>query len=324
MDRESQLHLEIGGRGRLLNSLARRAQYHDENEFMEAPVKMMRNMHAAMRNSPGEEGALSLPNRPRADNRLGRDDGPYSTRNSSKGSLLTEAHLVFRSLASGASLEEVRAACLSGRLLRQSARETRHRIWELLHWRFFAWHPPRWVLEDLIVASRSDATSPSFVGLVCIHYARRDRLTFDFVTDRLWPCWKSGIRKVRRDDVTDFLAETVNGQRAKWRESTRTKLAGNVLSALRDLGILTGVQRKKLQRPVIAPEVVLHLCRLLEAEGLRGRAVLEARDWHLFLWDAQDTSQALAQLAQRGDIRFERSGATVVLDIPNRLLGDGG
>jgi len=25
-----------------------------------------------------------------------------------------------------------------GRLLRQSARETRHRIWEALHWRYFA------------------------------------------------------------------------------------------------------------------------------------------------------------------------------------------
>jgi hypothetical protein len=49
--------------------------------------------------------------------------------------------------------------------------------------------------------------------------------------------------------VSDFLVESINGERAKWRENTRTKVAGNLLSALRDFGLLTGVQRKKLQRP---------------------------------------------------------------------------
>ncbi len=268
-------------------------------------------------------GALSLPGRPDAHAAVGRDPGPYSARNSSKGSLISEAHLVFRALASGKSLDDVRSACLGGKLLRQSARETRRRIWTALNWRFFAWSPPAWVVSDLAAASRADVTSPRFVGLVYLHFARRDRLTFDFVVDKLWPRWKAGARDVRRGDVLDFLAESESGQPARWRESTRVKLAGNVLSALRDFGLFSGVQRKALQRPVVAPEVVLHLCRLLDAEGLRGRALLEARDWRLFLWDIQDTSQALAQLAQRGDVRFERSGRTVVLDVPGHPLGEG-
>jgi hypothetical protein len=48
---------------------------------------------------------------------------------------------------------------------------------------------------------------------------------------------------VSRDDVLDFLAdyESQDALVKKWRESTRKKLAGNVLSALRDFGILTGV-----------------------------------------------------------------------------------
>lgn len=273
---------------------------------------------------PGaKEGALSLASRLDTNDGLGRDAGSYSARNSSKGSLLPESHLIFRALASGKSIDEARFASLGGKLLRQAARETRRRIWHALHWRFFAWAPPAWVIADLATASRSDITSPRFVGLVYVHFARRDRLTFDFVADKLWPLWKGDGRNVRRDDVIDFLAESANGQPTKWRESTRVKLAGNVLSALRDFGLLTGVQRKTLQRPVVAPEVVLHLCRLLDAEGLRGRALLEARDWRLFLWDIADTSRALAQLAQRGELRFERSGRTVVLDVPRHPLGEG-
>jgi len=232
--------------------------------------------------------------------------------------------VVFRALASGMALDEVRNACLTGRLLRQSARDTRSRIWDALHWRYFAWSPPRWVLADLAEAAKGDATDRRFVGLAYLHYVRRDRLTFDFVTDGLWRRWKSKALEVRRDDVLDFLADYESRDAAvqKWRESTRKKLAGNILSALRDFGVLTGVQRKSLQRPAVAPEVALHLCRMLDCEGLRGRALLEARDWRLFIWEMHDTSVVLAQLAQRGEIRFERSGRTVILDVPGHPLGE--
>lgn len=254
--------------------------------------------------------------------RWGRDAGAASTRNTSKGSLLGEAHAVFRALALGGALDEVQSACLTGQLLRQPARETRHRIWDALHWRYFAWAPPRWVVADLVEAAKGDATDRRFVGLAYLHYARRDRLTFDFVTDKLWSRWKGKMLEVRRDDVLDFIGDYESRDVAvkRWRESTRRKLAGNVLSALRDFGLLTGVQRKSLQRPVVVPEVALHLCRLLRDEGLRGRALLEAQDWRLFLWEPHDTSLALAQLAQRGEIRFERSGRTVVLEIPDDPL----
>lgn len=255
---------------------------------------------------------------------FGRDLERFSTRNSSKGALVTETHIVFHALASGKSLAQVRSGCLTGTILRQRAQETRQRVWDLLHWRFFAWQPPRWVLADLAAAAHGEMISSQFVGLLVLHYARRDRLTFEFVADNLWTRWKTKSLQVRRDDVLDFLTEHESREMTvrKWSESTRKKLAGNLLSALRDFGLLSGVQRKSLQRPVVAPAVVLHLCRLLYAEGLRGRSLLEARDWRLFLWEPHDTAFALGQLAQQGKIRFERSGRTVVLDVPRHPLGE--
>jgi hypothetical protein len=254
---------------------------------------------------------------------LGRDTEAYSARNSSKGALIPEATAVFRALASGTPLEDVQHASLTGRLFRQKARETRRRIWQALNWRFFIWEPPAWVVADLANASLDAASDKHFVGLVYLHTVRRDRLTYDFVTRTLWTFWRSDVRAVRRSDVMDFMAEKISPNSSRWRESTRLKVAGNVLSALRDFGLLSGVQKKVLQRPYVDLAVALHLCRLLDAEGLRGRALLEAQDWRLFLWDIQDTSQALVQLAQRGDLRFERSGQTVVLDVPKHPLGGG-
>ncbi len=254
---------------------------------------------------------------------VGRDTEAYSARNSSKGALIAEATAVFRALASGTALEDVQHASLTGRLFRQKARETRRRIWQTLNWRFFIWEPPAWVMADLANASLDAASEKHFVGLVYLHTVRRDRLTYDFVTRTLWRLWRSHVRAVRRDDVMDFIAQNISLESAKWRESTRLKVAGNVLSSLRDFGLLSGVQKKTIQRPYIDLDVVLHLCRLLDAEGLRGRTLLEAEDWRLFLWDLDDISRALAQLAQRGDLRFERSGRTVVLNVPKHPLGDG-
>jgi hypothetical protein len=249
---------------------------------------------------------------------VGRDIGPPSTRNASKGALIQEAQIVFRKLAGGASRADLRGASLHGDLLRKRAWETRNRIWDALHWRYFAWAPPAWVLSDLTAAAVQDGPSRRLGALLYVHFARRDRLTFDFVTEKLWALWRTRRSEVRRDDVLDFLSlyESEQPNVRKWRESTRKKLAGNVLSALRDFGLLRGVRRKGLQQPVVPPEVALHLVHLLDAEGLRGRRILEALDWRLFLWDAGDVSQALAGLAQRGQLRFERSGSTVVLEIP--------
>ena len=267
-------------------------------------------------------GANSMQLRPDWSVELGRDPGPYSTRNSSKGALLGETQSVFRALASGKSLAELHAECLTGGILRHRAQETRERVWDLLHWRFFAWRPPPWVLADLSASAGHEVTSPEFVGLVLLHYARRDRLTFDFATGKLWSLWKSGGREVLRNDVSDFLAEDASSPSGRWRETTRLKVAGNVLSALRDFGLLSGVQRKLIRQPSVPVNVALHLCRLLREEGLRGRSILEAADWHLFLWDQEDTTRALAQLAQRGNLRFERAGRSVVLEVLPHPLGD--
>lgn len=249
--------------------------------------------------------------------RRGRDVGPPSTRNTSKGALIREARAVFRELGRGTSVADLRRACLEGPLLRKSATETRNRVWDALHWRYFVWGPPRWVLLDLAAAASDAADIGHFSRLLYIHYARRDRLTFDFITKHLWSLWRSRVSEVSRGDVLDFLAayESEHPGTRKWRESTRTKLAGNLLSAVRDFGLLHGTQRKTLRRPPVAPGVALHLLRLLHREGLRGKALLDAADWRLFLWDSADVTNSLSALAQRGELRFERSGSTVMLDV---------
>jgi len=246
-----------------------------------------------------------------------RDQGPYSARNSSKGALIEEAGKVCAALVSGHSIDEVRAKVLDGTLLAQRSRSNRDRIWSTLNWRYLITEPP-WLLAQLQDAYRSGPHSVEFISLLYLLFALRDRLTFDFVTQVLANKGIQGRPLVSRNDVLDLLqgAAGVQSQIDRWSEKTRVKLAGSILTALRDFGVLQGQQKKTLVQPSLPLSTAETLLRILVTEGERGRAVLENPTWKLFLLSEHEVISALSRLAQTGRIRFEKVGTTVVLETP--------
>lgn len=246
-----------------------------------------------------------------------RDHGPYSARNSSKGALIEEAGRVFTAIAEGQSIDDVRDQALRGALLAQRSRENRERIWSSIQQRYLVSSAP-WLILELAQATRFGTQGREFISLLYLLYALRDRLTFNFITTVLW--FKRGESRpvISRNDVIDLLRQAANiqPQIGRWSESTRIKLAGSILTALRDFGLLEGQQKKVLVRPLLPLATAEALLRLLIMEGHRGRQVVEADIWRLFLLSESDVALTLANLAQQGAIRFERAGSTVVLETP--------
>jgi hypothetical protein len=167
-------------------------------------------------------------------------------------------------------------------------------------------------------AHASGRYSREFVSLVYLLYAIRDRLALDFITRRLWPRWSTDPVVAAPGDVLNLLDEASDTQPQirKWSQSSRRKLATSILTALRDFGLLKGTQRKVLSQPPLALATAECIVRLLTAEGLRGREVLEAPTWRLFLLGPEDVAHVLLQLTQARRIRFEKAGSTVVLETP--------
>ena len=98
-------------------------------------------------------------------------------------------------------------------------------------------------------------------SLLYLHYALRDRLTFDFVTEVLWNKGYQTRPAISRNDVLDLLDAKApeHPEIGRWSESSRVKLAGNMLSALRDFGVLEGIQKKFLVRPSLPLSTAKHL-----------------------------------------------------------------
>ena len=245
-----------------------------------------------------------------------RDTSPLSSRNTSKGALLQETYATFKAMADGQPLSEVHRRILEGEVFKKTSYQTRRKIRNALDHRYlFGFH--RWVASSLAQASLEGIESSRFRSLAYLYFCLRDRLTFEFVTEFVWRRWQDGLTSLDREDVLTFIEGRIEAEPsiAKWRESTRKKLAGNMLSALRDFGLFKGTSKKQIQRPVISGEAVFHLLTILMAEGLTGRSLLQATDWRLFLFNENQVTQALQDLSQRRWIRFERGGNTVVLEL---------
>jgi hypothetical protein len=159
--------------------------------------------------------------------------------------------------------------------------------------------------------------------LLYLLYALRDRLTFDFVSNVLWARCHEARPVISRNEILDFLKQAAGRQLQieRWTESTRIKLAGSILTALRDFGVLEGQQKKVLIRPFLPLSTAEALLRVLTVEGCRGRQAIQDATWRLFLLTERDVASTLAKLAQLGRIRFEKTGTTVVLETPAEWQG---
>ena len=106
-------------------------------------------------------------------------------------------------------------------------------------------------ISALVEALEHGAHGPEFVSLLYLHYALRDRLTYDFVTEVLWHKGYQSRPLVSRNEVLDLLDAKApeHPEIERWTETSRVKLAGNMLSALRDFRVLEGIQKKFLVRP---------------------------------------------------------------------------
>ena len=226
--------------------------------------------------------------------------------------MIDESARVFAAIAKGATVDEVHEQSLRGTLLNQRSSINRRRIWTSIRLRYLAPDMP-WLMDLLAEKCTLGAHTPEFTTLLYLLYALRDRLTFHFVTAALWTKPHHGRPAVSREDVLDLLKSATKQQPQidRWSESTRIKLAGSVLTALRDFGVLEGTQKKVLVQPPLPISTAEAILRILISEGCRGRRVIEDHTWRLFLLTEADVAQVLARLAQVGTIRFEKAGSTV-------------
>ncbi len=226
-----------------------------------------------------------------------RATGPYSAALASKAGLVPETRLYLAVIGDLRDPTATRRVLVDERLPQRS-RETRSKIAEFIQRRLVRWNPPPWVLEDLI-AFAADSGTASLESALLLHVARQDVMLYEFVQSVIVPRWYAGDTTLLRSDAQRFLDDAAleHPEVTGWSHATRRRVAGGMLSTLRDYGLLRGSVARQIVEPVVPAALAEHLARLLMAEGVQAEATAEHPDWRLWLWDA-GRARAVVRRAQ--------------------------
>lgn len=248
-----------------------------------------------------------------------REHDQYIPRNTVRAGCINEYWLFLNEIRKHENFEIVRKSLLEGLILTNYAYNTRYTLWKVFRTRYLM-IPDPWVIDELLLASKNSPQSPEFVSLLYLYFIMRDKLAFDFVTERVWNKWQKHDLLLQSVDFGRFFDEISLEHRdlLKITASTKKKLISNTISTLTDFGLTTTVKHRTISRPPVVPRTAFHLVRLLKLEGLSGKEILEAKDWRIFLWDEQDVSRMMARLSQEKWIKYEKSGQIVILEIDKR------
>ena len=221
-----------------------------------------------------------------------RTAGPYLPTLASKAALIEETRLFLVTYDQYNDLDATTQALLHNVLIQRS-RSTRNIIVTIIKSRLVRWHPPDWILQDLISFAREPSLDALHTALL-LHIPRQDHLLYDFVQDVIMAHRERGEMRVLLSEVQTFLdaSQEEHPEIANWSFETRLRLCRGVLATLRDCGLLKGEVNKSLGLPVIPSNVVHHLIRLLKAENIPQEQLASHPDWQLWLW-----SPAQAQVA---------------------------
>ena len=240
----------------------------------------------------------------------------YSAGLSGKAGLLDETLTVLQLVAQGQGPEELRSSVLESDVLGKATHENRRSIWDKLHQRYLAdW--PNAVRLAKIVAASSDRNSASL--LIYYEFCRSEPILYDAVTGPVFTRFTTGFSGVEVGDLQTWLDQS-EGEHTKvqrWSPQTRKKVLSNILTVLRDFGLMTGTARKSFQRIYLPLPVFGYvLYRLHDTPQLPGpRGIIAAPDWRLFFQDEDDIIALLDEATASGYCTFKRQGEVMALEL---------
>jgi hypothetical protein len=196
------------------------------------------------------------------------------------------------------------------------ARETYIRVFRP---RFLEGDPPQaWrqarVLED---AGVNPETARAFYLWIT---ARAERLVYEYVTNELMEARATSDQRIDVEDAMRWLRSRLQATGKEWSPTVTRKVARGLLASLRDFGILQGVVVKTIAPPHCPPDAFALIAFVLHSLGTSGQALLDHRDWRLFLFNGRDVERAFLECHQRGWLNFQAAGAICRIDFPKDTL----
>jgi hypothetical protein len=238
----------------------------------------------------------------------------YTSNLSRKGALLDETLVVLAQIQAGDSLETVRARILDEDLLHKTTRSTREAVWKVIRAQYLQNDGILSPLARMVTRSQQHATA----RLVLFYeFCQSEPLLRDTTLHCIYPRYLAGFSGVSKPDIQKFFDDLTpeHPEIADWSPQTRGKVVSNILSILRDFGLLEGTQRKTFARLYVPLPAFVYVLYRLRDEGLEAAlAIVGADAWRLFLLEREDVLNLLEECTAEGHCIFKHRGDVMDLE----------
>lgn len=178
------------------------------------------------------------------------------------------------------------------------------------------------VMKALVTLVQGGFPNEGLNFLLYFHAAQADTLLHDTVTEVLAHFYEIGKLEVAPEDIraaiTKWIAE--GKMISEWSENTLTRATRELLSTLRDFGILQGAVNKRLAPIYLPVEAFAYIAFYLQQRQPSGKQLLDDPEWQLFFLSRHAVERFFLEAHQHHLLEYNAAGSIIRIAFPTTSI----
>lgn len=164
----------------------------------------------------------------------------------------------------------------------------------------------------------------AFNCILYFHATQSDRLLHDVVTDLLTNFYSLGRQDISVNDVKSWINKQIaqGKTQSTWSDSTITGCAREILSTLRDFGILKGAVKKYLAPIYLPVQAFAYIALYLKQHQPSGEKLINASEWQLFFLSTKAVERFFMEAHQYRLLEYHAAGSIIRIDFPTESIAE--
>ena len=160
--------------------------------------------------------------------------------------------------------------------------------------------------------------------ILFFHATQSDALLHDAVTDFLLSLYRQGRQEVSSVEVQQWIRVQVDQGKttSQWADSTISRSGREILSTLRDFGVLQGVVNKRIAPAYLPIEAFSYIAFCLKQNKPSGRLLVDDPEWQLFFLERTAVERFFMEAHQHRLLRYDAAGSIVRITFPVDSIED--
>ncbi|MBU7587297.1 MAG: DUF1819 family protein [Nostoc sp. TH1S01] len=178
------------------------------------------------------------------------------------------------------------------------------------------------VTKALITLVNCKFPAEGLNSILYFHSTQSDSLLHDVVTDLLLSLHGLGRHDINVSDVKNWINKQIaqGKTQTSWSDRTITGCAREILSTLRDFGILKGASKKYLTPIYLPVQAFAYIALYLKQRQPSGEKLINSTEWQLFFLSTKAVESFFVEAHQHRLLEYYAAGSIIRIEFPTNSL----